>query len=489
MIPKPLARLLRPTVWVTAERAFSELFFLALFAIQAPILGPAAFGLVAAVMVFVAFWEGVPGHAMTEALLSIREIDNRHFSSVTAAAALLCLLFGVALFAFAQPLAAAFGNAELAGVMRVMAVLPFIQAFSIAPLAAAQREMRFQSTTLRTIASLFVGGFVGLVLALTGGGVWALVWQAIAQRFVAVFVLWLAVPLPFGLAFSRRHFREVGGFALPIMLSRLMGWASGQLPRLILGLYLGPVDLGLFSLASRLNAIVNQVAIGPKATVARVDLRRFAGAPDVLAPAVRQMFVHLSLLSFPACVGGAAVVPTLFHAWLDPRWYGAVLPSQLLLLSCAPYVTFYGSTALLYALNLQNWEAGVATALSIGSVLAVVVGAPFGLVPTSAMIAVLALAAVPVPLVVIHRTCGLSLRIILLPQAPAAIAACVMGALVAVLGRSLAAHPAAIVLALQIGFGALCYAAVLAALMPKHTARFARSLGVLPATVEPPAAR
>ena len=70
MIPKPLARLLRPTVWVTAERAFSELFFLALFAIQAPILGPAAFGLVAAVMVFVAFWEGVPGHAMTEALLS-----------------------------------------------------------------------------------------------------------------------------------------------------------------------------------------------------------------------------------------------------------------------------------------------------------------------------------------------------------------------------------------------------------------------------------
>ena len=79
MLPKLLSRV-RPTMWVTAERAFAELFFLLLFAIQAPILGPSAFGLVTAVMVFVAFWEGVPGHAITEALLSIRQIEERHFT-------------------------------------------------------------------------------------------------------------------------------------------------------------------------------------------------------------------------------------------------------------------------------------------------------------------------------------------------------------------------------------------------------------------------
>jgi O-antigen/teichoic acid export membrane protein len=465
-------------MWVTAERAFAELFFLLLFAIQAPILGPSAFGLVTAVMVFVAFWEGVPGHAITEALLSIRQIEERHFSTVTTTSAVLCLLFGAAVFGFAEPLAAAFGSAELASIMRVMSVLPLIHAFSIAPLAAAQREMRFQSTTLRTIASLLAGGVTGLVLALTGAGVWALVWQAIVQRIVAVIVLWLAVPIPFGFAVSRRHFREVAGFALPVMLSRVMGWASGQLPRLILGLYLGTADLGLFSLASRLNAIVNGVAISPKATVARVDLRRFANAPASLAIAVRDMFLHLSILGYPACIGGAAIVPTLFHAWLDSRWYGAIVPSQLMLLSCAPYVTFYGSTALLYALNLMNLEAGLATALSLGCVVAIVAGAPFGLVTASAGIALFAVAVVPLPLVVLHRKCGLGVRNILLPQVPAFIAACGMGIAVSLLRLRLEAAdvPNALALCFELVSGTVSFGGLLLLLLPAQADRLRRYL-------------
>ena len=80
VILRLLRKALRPSVWVTAERAFNEIFFLLLFSVQAPILGPSAFGLVAAVMVFITFWESVPGHAITEALLSIRAIEPRHFN-------------------------------------------------------------------------------------------------------------------------------------------------------------------------------------------------------------------------------------------------------------------------------------------------------------------------------------------------------------------------------------------------------------------------
>jgi O-antigen/teichoic acid export membrane protein len=477
MISKLLSRV-RPTMWVTAERAFAELFFLLLFAVQAPILGPSAFGLITAVMVFIAFWEGVPGHAITEALLSIRQIDERHFSTVTTTAAFLSVLFGASVFGFAEPLAAAFGSPELVPIMRVMAVLPLIHAFSIAPLAAAQREMRFQSTTLRTIASLLAGGITGLVLALTGAGVWALVWQAVVQRIVAVVVLWLAVPIPFGLAMSRRHFREVSDFALPVMLSRVMGWASGQLPRLILGLYLGTADLGLFTLASRLNAMVNGVAIGPKATVARVDLRRFANSPGPLASAVRSMFLHISVLGYPACIGGAAIVPTLFHTWLDSRWYGAIVPSQLMLLSCAPYVTFYGSTALLYALNLMKVEAGLATALSLGGVFAVLAGAPFGLVAASAGIAACAVAVVPLPLIVIHRKCGLGVRDILLPQVPAFVASCGMGIGISWLRLRLEAAnvPNALTLCLELAAAALLFGGPLLLLLPTQADQLRRYL-------------
>jgi O-antigen/teichoic acid export membrane protein len=460
--------LLRPTAWVTFERAFGELFFLILFAIQAPILGPSAFGLMAAVMVFILVWESVPAHAITEALISIRKIDHLHYSTVTTTCVLFCIAFGATAAALAQPIATMFGDAELAPVMRVMAISPVIQALSISPFAAAQRELQFQSTALRTVISVVAGGVVGLVLALTGGGVWALVWQALIQRVVAAIVLWLAVPISLGFAVSRNHFREIADFALPVMVSRAMAWASGQLPRFVLGIYLGPNELGLFTLASRLNSIVNLVAISPKATVARVELRRFANDHRGLGEAVRRLLLQMSVVSFPICAGGAAIVPTLFHVWLDPRWYGAIIPSQLMLLASAPYVTFYVASALLLAVNLQRWEAGFSAALNVGTLIAVIIASRFGLIATTSTIAVLSLAALPLPIVIIRRKCGLSLRDMLLPQAPAFVAACSMGFAVSLLRMTLgSSHYGISTLCLLIGVGVAVYVVLLLPLLPK----------------------
>jgi len=455
-----------PTAWVTAERIFAQVFGLFVFAVQAPMLGPHAFGLVAAVMVFVGFWESVPGAAATDALISIREIDDTHFNSVTLGSALLGLVIGAGLFGFAGPLSAAMGDQELVPVMRTMAALPFLQALSIAPTAAAQRDLLFRSITLRTTVSLLAGGVVGLVLAVQGAGVWALVWQALVQRAVAAIVLWLAVPTSFSIRLSAPHLRELAAFALPNMVSRVMSWASGQIPRLILGFYLGPTGLGLFTLATRLNDIVTQVAILPKAIVARIDLRRFAGDVPALGAAVRRVVLHISVITFPLCVGGAVVAAPLIDAWLDPRWHHAIVPSQLMLLVGVPYVTIYVSASLLLALNRQNTEAVICTVQSIGTVAAVAVTASFGTVPAVVAILVLALLTAPATVVVMSRQCGVTLRDTVWPQIPACLAACLMGAAVYVLRKPFEAKfGIRIGLLLEVLSGVVVYGALLAAMM------------------------
>src|SRR5260370_12802255 len=79
---KVLARL-SPTSWLTTKTVFSQAFALLLFAVQAPVLGPKAFGLISIVMVFVGFCENVPGEAAAEALISTRENDERHFPTLS----------------------------------------------------------------------------------------------------------------------------------------------------------------------------------------------------------------------------------------------------------------------------------------------------------------------------------------------------------------------------------------------------------------------
>jgi len=85
--------------------------------------------------------------------------------------------------------------------------------------------------------------------------------------------------------------------------------------------------------------------------------------------------------------GLAAVMPTLFHTWLDSRWYPGVVPAQLLVLTCVPYVTIYTVGALLMAQNQQRTEAWLEATQTGGAILAVCIAAPFGLMASAASIA------------------------------------------------------------------------------------------------------
>jgi O-antigen/teichoic acid export membrane protein len=452
-------------------------FALLLFAIQAPVLGPRAFGLMSIVMVFVGFCEYVPAEAASESLISIREIDDKHFSTMTAANVALSLFIGVLVFFGANRIALWFGDPELARIMRWMAILPAISAFAAAPTAATKRDMQFQPLALRSIGSLFVGGVVGLILTLTGAGVWALVWQAVVTRLVASIVLWYAVPLKFGMAFSLRHFEELARYAGPTMVSKLLTWTSNQIPRVLLGLFWGSTDLGLFSMAARLGDLLMEVAVVPRYAVARVELRRFALDHKGLEAALGRLLTMMTVFCFPLCVGGAAVIPTLFHVWLDPRWAGAIVPAQVLLLTCIPLCTQYISGAALLAMNFQKAEALVSIVQTVTTVAAVAVCAPFGLLAASIGIAARPFLMLPLTSRLLKSRCGIAPAALFQPQWPALGASLTMGSCVWAL--RLALEPVvrdAVALPILVLSGAAVYLVMMKVTMPGVVAHYVSRL-------------
>jgi len=468
---------LSPTSWLTTKTVFSQVFALLLFAIQAPLLGPRAFGLISIVMVFVGFCEYVPGEAAAESLISIRRIDDRHFSTMTTANVVLSLVIGVIVFLGAATIAGWFGDPEVARMMRWMAILPAISAFAAAPTAATKRDMQFGPLALRSIGSVVAGGVVGLALTLGGAGVWALVWQALVTRLVSTLVLWYAVPLKFSMRFSASHFGDLVQFALPTMVSKFLSWSSQQIPRVMLGIYWGSTELGLFSLAARLGDLLMEVAVVPRYAVARVELRKHADDPVALEKALERMLMLLTLFCFPLCVGGAAVVPTLFHVWLDPRWVGAIGPAEVMLLTCVALVTQYMSGAALLAMNFQRSEALVSIAQTVTTVLAVAICAPFGVMAASVGIAARPYLLLPLSVSLLRRRCGIPAVSIFRPQLPALTASLVMGACVTLLRLALLGVVSdAVALPLLVLAGGIVYVVMVKITMPQVVAQFVNRL-------------
>lgn len=457
-----------PTAWVTAQTVLTQIIGLALFAVQAPLLGPTAFGLFAFVMVFITFCEVVIGSGATEALLSIVEIESGHFAMVTTVNVLFALALGGAIVAAAGPLASFCGQPILAPLFRWMALLPLINAFGPSPNAATKREMLFRPLAVRAIVGLLAGGAVGVVLAVRGYGAWALVSQAIVQRLVSVVALWLAVPLKLRFTWSPRHLRDVWTFAAPVMIASVMGWSWGQIPRLALGLYLGPTDLGLYSMAGRLNDILVQGTIFPSAAVARVALRSVRADPDARDAAIRRFLFRMSAMCFPLCIGGAAALPALFHVWLDPRWFGAIVPSQLMLLSCIPLATLYMSSSVLLAANEQRSEALLATLQAVCIALLALGSARYGLVAAAIALAARPALTLPAQLGLLARKCRVSPRVFLSAQVPTLAASVLMGIGVLWLRSFLEPRYGSMAaLPLIIGAGAVAYVLLMIGFVPQ----------------------
>jgi O-antigen/teichoic acid export membrane protein len=394
--------------WVSVEKITQQVLWLVLFSILAPILGPGAYGEFSIVMVFIGFCELVLADGMVEVLVTLVDLEQSHVATTNLLAGLGALGLGLVLCGLAPAVGALFQNDTIRPLMTALAPLPLLSFLSAAPIALLQREMRFQRLALRSIVSLALGGVAGIGAAIAGAGVWALAVQVIVQRGAEVVIAWASVPLRFRFVWSRRHFGEMRPIAVNIFTARAMFYASGQMPRLVLGYVLGPVQVGLFSLAGRFVDIIMFTMVFPRVSVGRIELRTLpSGSPEfthVFAAMVRDV----ALVGAPLLLGAAAVMPELYRIWLDPRWLPGVAPAQLLLLSGPPLALVYCFDAAMLGARLPAAFRRTSTIQAVTTAATVLVASPFGLNATCLALMFRGWALLPIYLVWMRRGCGIA---------------------------------------------------------------------------------
>jgi O-antigen/teichoic acid export membrane protein len=417
---------LSPVVWVTSGRVTQQALSLILFAVLAPILGPRPYGLFALVMVFVGFCELLLLEGAVEALVTVDDLHHLHTTAANLTNGLIALVFGLAMFALAPAIAAALHDAEIRNVIWALAPMPILSTLSAAPVAVLRRSLKFRQLAIRSILGLTIGGVFGIVLAVAGAGVWALVLQVLAQRIAEFVIAWIAVPVRFGLAWSVPHFHELRPVALNVYGARMMALVNGQLPRLALGFTLGPTDVGLFALGSRFHDIIVDTMAVPRTQVGRIELRAVKLGSAEFQQDFAKMVRNASILSFPCFLGTAALVPSLFHLWLKQEWQAGIVPAQLLVLGGVPMVMFWSFDAALMAGGLSSVVRRIANLQGVTIAATVVCAVPFGLTATCLALAVRPWLLLPFVFVMFRRATNITGRSALLPPMRALIGAVIM---------------------------------------------------------------
>jgi polysaccharide transporter, PST family len=419
---------LSPVAWVTAEKITQQGLWLILFGILAPILGPRPYGLFSIVMVFVGFCEFVLSEGAVEALVTAEELDAPAIGTANLVSGGLALVVGAALFLLAPVIGLAFQDDELKFLVWSLIPLPVLSLLSAVPIALLRRTLQYKRLAVRSIAGLTIGGLFGIGLALAGAGVWALALQVLAQRLAEGVIAWWSVPQRFRFGWSVDRFREMHPVGLNVFAARVMIFAGGQLPRLILGYMLGPSGLGLFVLANRFLDILISVAVFPRVVVGRIELRNMVPGSPEFGRRFTEMAEEVALLAFPVMLGAAALIPDLFRLWLDQRWLAGTVATQLVLLGGLPLVFSYCLDAAFLAAKLSSVFRTMATVQTVSMVATVLCASPFGLNATCLALAIRPWLVLPFFLLAFSRSCQLPALQLLWRPLQSLLGAAIMGA-------------------------------------------------------------
>jgi len=290
----------------------------AVFLVLAPVIGPRGYGLFMLALSGIAIAEALLAETACQALVDLPAIEERHWSTALVTLFAAGGAIWLVLHAVTGAIGATSDEPALRDMFQSLAILPLLGALTVVPSAALRREGRQAPLVAASAAGFAAGGGIAVSLAWAGAGPWSLVAQIIVQRLVECVVLWGIPGERIGLAWSRRHFVDLVGAFDRRALGAAWPAVSRYGPCLVVGLTLGPAATGLYMLAGRLaEALADIFLAGEDSQAPREIVRR---ACRVALPAV----LASTLL--------AIALPPL----LDLRWWGAVLPAQILLLGAIP---------------------------------------------------------------------------------------------------------------------------------------------------------
>jgi len=300
------------------ERGFSALFTVFL----AGILGPRDFGTAAIALIYIGFLQMFLDQGFLAALIQRKNLAPEHLDAVFWMNQAFSVFLVVLSLLFAGWWAARNHTPELAKIISVLSLCIPIEGLASVQGALLKREMDFKSLSIRSNISVLVGGVVGLGMALAGFRVWALVGQQITRDVTALVLLWNLSSWRPRLEFSWTPLRSLMSFSVSNFVAQLALFVESQASSILLGLFFGPIAVGLYRVADRVTNSIMSIAGSSIQAVSLPEFARLQDKPEELRRSVLSCIRLSSIVTLPGLTG-LAVVSGPLMATLGTKWVPA----------------------------------------------------------------------------------------------------------------------------------------------------------------------
>ena len=316
--------------------------------ILARLLLPEDYGVIALIVVFIAISQTFVQSGLGTALIQKRKVTDADYSSVFYLSLGVALVFYCILFLGAPVIAAFYNQPLITPVLRVLGLTLFFGAVNTIQNAVIARNFLFRKLFVSSLGAVLLSGVVGIAMAYTGYGVWALVGQQLTSIIALCIIMWFTVKWRPKLLFSVTRVKELFSFGWKLLASGLIDTTYTNLSSLIIGKLYPASMLGYYTKGQEFpSALVSNINSSIQAVMFPAYAKNQDNRPMV-KQIMRRALVTSAFLVFPAMAGLAAVAEPLIKLLLTEKWLIAV---PFLQIFCAVYALWPIHTVNLQAIN------------------------------------------------------------------------------------------------------------------------------------------
>lgn len=333
-------------IWRFAERCGAQLVTFVVSIVLARILAPEDYGQIALITVFTTIMQVFVDSGLGLALIQKKDADELDFSSVFYFNFVVCLVLYSIMFIAAPYIAAFYKDGSLTPIIRVISLTIVISGVKGIQQSYVSRNMLFKRFFFSTLGGTIFSAFLGIGLAYSGFGVWAIVAQQLSNTAIDTLILWLTVKWRPRKMFSWERLKGLLFFGWKMLVSSLLDTVYNNIRSLIIGKMYSSADLAYYNQGKQFpNTIVNNI----NTSIDSVLLPSMSSAQDdrarVKAMTRRSITISTYIMA-PMMMGLAFCAKPIVQLVLTDKW-----------LPCVPFLRIFCITYMFYPIHTANLNA------------------------------------------------------------------------------------------------------------------------------------
>lgn len=338
-------------IWKLLERSGTQGIQFIVQIVLARLLSPEEFGVIAIVMVFIILANVFVQSGFNTALIQKKDADEADFSSVLYLSLLIATILYTVIFITAPFIAMFYKQPILTQVLRVLTITLFIGAFNSIQNAFVAKHMLFKKLFASSLGAVIISGFVGILAAYNGLGVWALVFQQLTNQLMVAIILWFKVKWRPHLIFSFKRVKVLFSYGSKLLVSGLLDTFYREITTLIIARVYTPSMLGFYNRGEQFPKLIVSNINGSIQSVMLPAMSAYQDNRKRVKDMMRRAIVTSSFLVFPMMIGMAVVAEALVKIVLTEKWLPVV---PFLQTFCFSFSLWPIHTANLQAINAMG---------------------------------------------------------------------------------------------------------------------------------------